>query len=143
MSDHAHLESIVRELLAEYGITHAPIPLEMMLQTQRPLLWNTVDLSDLSMGFFNPGSFSSLYAPRMSFARMITRMTLSSEWGNARQLPALLPDETAQHAFARMLVMPIHLINTLPPANKTTETLSNFFEVPPADVELRMADLKK
>lgn len=141
MTDWNRLEAVVSNLLELYEITSAPIPLEKILQTSRVGLWESVDLSDLSIGFFAPMSLSSLYAPRMSLARMIGRMIVQSDWGRERGVPELLSDDGEMHAFARILVMPASMVDALPPANKTLEVLSEYFEVPQSDVELRLADL--
>jgi len=138
--DWQRLETIVGKLLNLYDITSAPIPLEKMLQTSHEGLWQSVDLSDLSINFYAPTT--SLYAPRMSLARMIGRMLSQSEWGKQQGIADLLNDEDAVHAFARVLVMPAPMIDALPPANKSPDVLSDYFEVPQSDVELRLADLE-
>lgn len=141
MTDWDYLESLVGSLLELYEITAPPIPLEKMLQTARAGLWETFDLSELSTGFFSPMNFTNPYAPRVSMARMIGRKLLDSEWGRERALSDRIRNDGDINVLARILMMPRHMIEALPPANRTPEVLSDYFEVPKSDAELRLADL--
>jgi hypothetical protein len=141
VTDWDYLEGLIRSLLELYEITAPPIPLEKMLQTARPGLWETFDLSEVSVGFFSPTNFTNPYAPRVSLARMIGRKLLESDWGKERALPDRIRDDGDIHKLARILMMPRHMIEALPLANRTPEVLSDYFEVPKSDVELRLTDL--
>ncbi|MCS7070543.1 MAG: hypothetical protein NZM00_03500 [Anaerolinea sp.] len=141
VTDWDYLETLVRSLLELYEITAPPIPLEKMLQTSRSGLWESVDLSEVSTGFFSPMNTASPYAPRVSLARMIGRKVLQSDWGKQQGLPARIQNDSDINTLARILMMPRHMIEALPPANRTPDVLSEYFEVPQSDVELRLADL--
>lgn len=132
------LEPIAEELARAFGVEAPPIPLETMLQKPRDKMWKEVDITQLSGSFL---SISDRYAPRMSLARMLARHVTSSQWGRERGLPDLIADQDQIHTFARMLVMPRAMIESLNKASRNPTTMSMQFEVPEEDARLRLQEL--
>ena len=90
MSQLEQLESIATELVAEFEVSSAPVPIETMLQNPKDGMWEQVDITQLS------GSFLSLkdrYSPRMSIARLLAKHLTTCEWGQERGVFELLRTE--------------------------------------------------
>ena len=138
--DLVKLDAIAVELLNEFDITHPPVPVESMLQ--RPVtdnMWEELDVTKLSGAFL---SIRDRYSPRMSLARLLVRHVAASEWGKMRGVTELLDsDEEKVKAFARMIVMPRTMVNTVSSAALNPTTLSLQFEVPEEDARLRLQEL--
>lgn len=133
------LEALTVKFLNEFEVTAAPVPIEAILQSSKAGFWDYLDISQLS------GTFMKLthpYSPRMSLARMLARHVISSEWGQAQNLPALVgQDEDDIHAFARMITMPRPMVMALSASSRTPSTLSMRFEVPEDDARQRLVEL--
>jgi len=142
MIDRPALEASIRALLALFAIDKAPIALEKMLQTRHPQLWEGVDVEDLSLRMIMPVTPETMYQPRMSMARMIGRKTAGSPWGIQHGLEWVSSSEETIESFARALVMPERMVLALSPANRTVSVLSEYFEVPPKEVAIRLNELK-
>lgn len=138
MAETEKLEAAVAELIQLYSIVAPPIPIERMLQTPYPDMWEEVDVNDLSANFLN---ISTPYAPRMSLARFLARMIAKSPWGYSRDLGAMEGDEKIVHRFARIIAMPRDMVMEIQPESRTPELISLHFEVPEDDARLRLEDL--
>jgi hypothetical protein len=140
MVDYDQLEKIASELIRTFEIEDPPVPIEIMLQRPKPDMWEEVNIRDLSVGFIKGGH----YSPRMSLARLLARHIIQSDWGDKRDLPTIVKqgkNEDVVKAFARMLVMPLHMIQELNESSRTILTMSMHFEVPEEDVQLRLNEL--
>lgn len=138
MSQFEELEAIATELIAEFEITAAPVPIETILQNPKDGMWEQVDVTQLS------GSFLSLkdrYSPRMSIARLLAKHLTTCEWGKDRGLFDLLRQGDNLNRFARMLVMPRNLVEQVNTAARTPTTMSLQFEVPVDDVRMRLDEI--
>ncbi len=132
------LETIVCELLEVFGVKAPPVPIESMLQHPQPDMWHEVNLRNISLGFLNT---RSLYAPRMSLARLLAREIVLCDWGHARGIPKLVQHDAQMQMLARMLIMPAPMIQALSSGARTPAGLSQHFEVPAEDARLRLLDL--
>ncbi len=133
------LESVAAELIEVFGVLAPPVPIESMLQNPVDGLWNKMDLNQLSGSFL---VIKDQYSPRMSLARLLARHVVNSTWGQSRQLPDLIEsDENRLRTFARMLIMPRAMINSLTASARTAAAVSQEFEVPEEDAHTRLTDL--
>jgi hypothetical protein len=132
-----HLEAVAREFINLFSISAPPIPVEKMLQSPLPGMWDEVDVSQMTARL----DLSSPYSPQMSMARLLARNIIASNWGIAHELGGLDEDETIVRAFARMLVMPADMIMQLNEASRTPQLLSLHFEVPEAEAKQRLQEL--
>jgi len=137
--DWARLESIVHELLNIYEVYAPPIPVEMILQTPRDGMWDELDITQISASFLQVGVG---YSVRMPIARVLARHITRSDWGTSRGVSSSVVDEQILPAFARMLVMPAHLVMELKQDSRTPDLLAAHFEVPVDDARLRLQDLQ-
>lgn len=138
MSGLEQLEAIATELISEFEVTAAPVPIETILQNPKDGMWEQVDITQLS------GSFLSLkdrYSPRMSIARLLAKHLTTCPWGQERGLFELLQQADNLNSFARMLVMPRNLVEQVNTAARTPTTMSLQFEVPVDDVRLRLDEI--
>lgn len=138
MSDLDKLEAIAAELIAEFDVNYAPVPIETILQNPKDGMWEKVDITQLS------GSFLSLkdpYSPRMSIARLLARHLASCPWGRERGLFELLREDDNLKHFARMLIMPKPLVEQVNTAARTPTTMSLQFEVPEDDIRIRLDEI--
>lgn len=140
MSTFVQLEHIARDLIEAFDIKAPPIPVETMLQEPRAGMFESVDLNDASIGFFVSGD-SSDYSPMMYMARLLARQLARSAWGVERQLEPLIRERNNLLAFARMIVMPMHMIEQLSEKSPTAEQLSSHFDVPVSEAVARLGDL--
>jgi hypothetical protein len=132
------LEAVASELIAEYDVNYAPVPIETILQNPKDGMWEEVDITQLS------GSFLSLkdpYSPRMSIARLLARHLASCPWGRERGLFEILREGDNVKHFARMLIMPKPLVEQVNTAARTPTTMSLQFEVPEDDIRLRLDEV--
>ncbi|TVR21063.1 MAG: hypothetical protein EA396_09020 [Anaerolineaceae bacterium] len=133
------LEAATQALLAAFDIYAPPVPVETMLQNPPPGMWNNVDINQLSGTFL---VLKDQYSPRMSLARLLGRHVASSEWGAARGLyEIIIGNEDNLRIFARMLVMPRDMIQSLTPATRNAIAISDEFEVPEEDAQTRLDEL--
>lgn len=138
-SDIERLEQLAEELVRDFEIHAPPIPIETMLQRPKDGMWETVDVNQLSGTFL---SIRDQYSPRMSLARLLVRHIASSPWGKARGVMEILrKDEENIKAFARMLVMPREMVNSLPSSGRNPGAMNLEFEVPEDDAYQRLAEL--
>jgi len=138
LSQTEQLELIASELIKEFDVTSAPVPIETILQNPKDGMWEKVDITQLS------GSFLSLkdrYSPRMSIARLLAKHLTTCPWGEERDLFDMLRDADNLNRFARMLIMPRHLVEQVNTAARTPTTMSLQFEVPVDDVRLRLDEI--
>jgi hypothetical protein len=132
------LESCVAELMTTFDITTPPVPVETMLQSPRPNMWDEVDPTQLSGTFL---SVKSQFSPRMSLARLLARHVIVSSWGKERDLFPVLKDEELLKSFARMLIMPQGMIMSVSASSRNPTTMSMHFEVPEEDARTRLQEL--
>ena len=138
MSHLDKLEAIAAELIAEFDVNYAPVPIETILQNPKDGMWEKVDITQHS------GSFLSLknpYSPRMSIARLLARHAASCPWGRERDLFTLLREGDNLKLFARMLVMPKPLVEKVSTAARNPTTMSLQFEVPEDDIRIRLDEI--
>jgi hypothetical protein len=138
LSDLNTLETIASELITEFDINYAPVPIETILQNPKEGMWEKVDIAQLS------GSFLSLkepYSPRISIARLLARHLATCPWGRERGLFEILRQDGNINRFARMLIMPKPLVEQVTTAARNPRTMSLQFEVPEDDVRLRLDEV--
>jgi hypothetical protein len=138
--DLKRLEEIAAELINTFDINTPPVPIESMLQHPKPDMWEEVDISKLSGGFLNIREY---YSPRMSLARLLARHVIISQWGKERGLSEIMRDEDMIYAFARMLIMPASMVNSLSSGARTPSAMSVHFEVPEEDARIRLQELAR
>lgn len=131
-------DTLVQELLDLFDIQNPPVPIEIMLRHPVDNLWEEVDPTQLSGTFLN---LSDRYSPRMSLARLFVRHIAESPWGVERKIPELLTNSESIASFARILLMPRHMMETSQGRGSTPTTVSIQFEVPEDDAEKRMIEL--
>ena len=131
------LEAVAREFISLFDISAPPIPIEKILQSPLPDMWDEVDVSQMTARL----DLSSPYSPQMSMARLLARNIIASEWGKQHGIANLDQDDTAIRQFARMLVMPADMILQLNQTSRTPQRLSLHFEVPEAKANLRLQEL--
>jgi hypothetical protein len=132
------LEAIAAEVMRLFHVTAPPVPLESMLQQPPGDLWERVDLSQLTGNFW---SIKDPYAPRMSLARLLARHIISSSWGEEHQLGDLIKSEQDVRAFARMLIMPVGMIQVMSAGARNAVAMSINFEVPEEDAQKRLIEV--
>lgn len=140
MPDYRKLESVVTDLLGAFDVSTPPVPIESMLQSPPPDMWEELDVTQLSGSFLK---VDDTYSPRMSMARLLARHIVRSEWGKAEGLGELDGQEDALHAFARMLIMPGFMIDALSSAARSPAAMRLHFEVPEEDAQKRLQDLRQ
>lgn len=138
MTDFARLEAIAQEVIDAFDITAPPVPIETMLQKPPAEMWEEVDVSQLSGSFL---SVRDRYSPRMSLARLLARHIVNSDWGEARDLHDLIRDSDQVQIFARMLVMPREMVESLSSGARNPTTMGMHFEVPEDDALKRLQEL--
>ena len=138
LNDLDKLEAIADELLAEFNVRSAPVPIEDILQNPKDGMWDKVDITQLSGSFL---SLSDQYSPRMSIARLLARHLASCEWGRERGIFDILRQGGHLKPFSRMLIMPKSLIEQTDPDSRVPTTLSVQFEVPEDDIILRLDEV--
>ncbi len=139
MPEYSHIEEVASQVIATFGFTSPPIPIEAMLQHPVDGMWDVVDVTQISSGFFRP---NDAHSPRMSLARLLVLHILRSEWGETHQLSTLLNSKEKTHAFARMLIMPAVLLSKIPTASLNVEILTKLFEVPAEEARKRLEEWK-
>jgi hypothetical protein len=108
------------------------------LQRPKTGMWQQVNLSELSAAFIN---VRERYSPRMSIARLLVRYICRSAWGTKYQLAQFQTDDAAIRTFARVLLMPGAMIAALSDELRNPISISNRFEVPEEDAQLRLIEL--
>ena len=137
--DMQQLEAVAREFISLFNISAPPIPVEKILQSPLPGMWDEVDVSQMTARL----DLSSPYSPQMSRARLLARNISGSPWGGQHGVGDLDEDDQAVRRFARMLVMPADMILQLNQTSRTPQLLSLHFEVPEAEASLRLQELGK
>lgn len=132
------MERATADLIVAFDVTAPPIPVEIMLQRPKAGMWQQVNLSELSAAFIN---VRERYSPRMSIARLLVRYVCRSVWGANHQLAQFQSDDTAIRMFARILMMPGTMIAALGDGLRNPISISNRFEVPEEDAQLRLIEL--
>lgn len=130
------IESVVEEMLVAFDVDQPPIPVELMLRNPPDGMWDGFDLTELSATFL---TLSDRFAPRMSVVRLLARNIVRSEWGIERELHDVLDDADLLRYFARAIVMPRSMLDTL--ENRIPAAISARFEVPEQDAEIRLKEL--
>lgn len=120
-----------------YEISAPPVPVERMLQTPLPRMWDEVDVSQMTARL----DLSSPYSAQMSMARLLARNLASCAWGFEHGLKGIDLDEDLIRRFARMLIMPADMILQLNETSRTPALLSLHFEVPEAEAKQRLEEL--
>lgn len=138
MSNLDKLEDIAAELIAEFDVNYAPVPIETILQNPKEGMWEKVDITQLSGSFLN---LRDPYSPRMSIARLLARHLASCPWGRERDLFTLLREGDNLKHFARMLIMPKPLVEQVSTAARNPTTMSLQFEVPEDDIRIRLDEV--
>jgi hypothetical protein len=138
VADLPRLEAMAIEVIETFEVKAPPIPIESMLQHPKPDMWEEVDLAHLTASFL---SIKEVYSPRMSLARLLARHIASSSWGRSRDMLELVKSEAEVHAFARMLIMPLKMIQALSSSARTPTTMSFHFEVPEDDARQRLKEI--
>src|SRR3954469_13009277 len=110
------IEAAIVELMTAFDVTEPPIPVEIMLQRPKAGMWKEVNLSELSTAFIN---IKQRYSPRMSVGRLLARNVCRSDWGIKRGLESLINSEEAIRTLARAILMPRHMLDAVPTANRT------------------------
>lgn len=133
-----HLEAVAREFINLFNISAPPIPVEKMLQSPLPGMWDEVDVSQMTARL----DLSSPYSAQMSMARLLARNIMTSDWGIAHELGGLEVHDQVVRAFARMLAMPAEMIMQLSETSRTPQLLSLHFEVPEVEAKQRLQELR-
>lgn len=132
------LEAIANELVKAFEVAAPPVPVETMLQHPQPGMWATLNVSQLTGSFL---SVKDKYSPRMSLARLLARHVLASPWGEQRDMPNLIAqDEERLRSFARMILMPDDMLQTLTPGSRNPVAMSLLYEVPEDEAEKRLTE---
>lgn len=134
-SPYSQLEVIADELMRVFEIHAPPVPVESMLERPVNGMWEDVNLSQLTGSFLN---VRNQYSPRMSIARLLARHVRKSAWGEERNLSQLVVTEDDHRAFARMVIMPNMMIETLSSGARNPVAMSMFFEVPEDEAQDRL-----
>ena len=132
-------EAVAMELITAFDIKSPPIPIESMLQHPQEGMWQEVDLRNLSISFL---SVRETYSPRMSLCRLLARHVITSEWGHNRGTDQIHTEEDI-HRFARMLIMPLEMVQALSSGARNPTTMSLHFEVPEEDARLRLEEIAR
>lgn len=132
------IDPVVGEILYLFDTDRPPVQVELMLQRPRENTWPMIDLSEMSATFLN---LHDRYAPRMSAVRLLARNIARSEWGQERGLEATLQDAASINMFARALIIPTQLLESIDASFHDIKAISLKFEVPEADTEARLRDL--
>lgn len=136
--DLKRLEAVASELMKAFDVKATPVPVESILQKPLPGMWGEINVSQLT------GSFLSVrdpYSPRMSMARLLARHVINCEWGRERDLLSIVKSEDDLRTFARMLIMPKELIETMTTGARNPVAMSMNFEVPEDDAQGRLIQL--
>lgn len=134
----AQLDAIATKIIDEFEINTPPIPIETILQNPKPNMWAEVNVSQLTGSFL---SVKEQYGPRMSLARMLARHILNSQWGEDHQLTTLINSEEMLQAFARMLIMPRDMIDSLSNSSRNPVAMSMHFEVTESEAHARLLEI--
>lgn len=132
------LELVASELVKAFDVKAAPVPVESMLQKPLPGMWGEINVSQLT------GSFLSIrdpYSPRISMARLLARHVINSDWGTQRKLAEVIGNDEDVRAFARMLIMPKELVESLASGARNPVAMSMIFEVPEEDAQKRLMQM--
>lgn len=132
------LEAIATEICETFEVYSPPVPVELMLQQPLADMWEEVDITQLSGAFL---SFKDRYSPRMSLARLLVRHIAASDWGASKGLHVLIEDQDRQVDFARMVMMPAEMVQSLTSSQRNPKTMSMHFEVPEEDARQRLYSL--
>lgn len=136
--DKQRLEEITQEICEIFEIYAPPVPVETMLSQPPDDLWEEIDIAQLS------GSFLSLkekHSPRISLARLLARHIIGSDWGKERGLGEPGIDAETVRSFARMLLMPADMIESLTSTARNPQSISHQFEAPESEAEKRLLEL--
>lgn len=136
MTDYPALESAADALVTAFDVKTPPVPIDTMMMTPRPGMWPKIDLSQLTLSFTARGD---RFAPRISIARLVVRQLVYTDWGKEHKLPELIGDNPVTIAdFGRMVLMPLSLVDQLPPKEQTAIGVAMTFMVPEDDAEARL-----
>ena len=138
MAEIPQIETVANEVITTFEIKAPPIPIESMLQHPRPDMWEELNPNQLTSGFI---SSKSPYARRMSLVRYLARHVMDSEWGKQHNLDEIIQSSENIRQFARMLVMPLPMVQALSSTARTPAVMSHHFEVPEEDAQQRLADI--
>lgn len=130
--------AVAEQLLAACEIFSPPVPIEAILQRPLPDMWNSVDLSELSGTFFAAGE---PYGPRLALARLLVRLLAGTEWGAQRGMNSLNGSSEQVDSLARAILMPRAWLARLPANSLTVAAISPIYQVPPAEVAVRLREL--
>ena len=138
VSDLDRLEAIAGELLAEFDVKAAPVPIEDILQDPKDGMWDQVDVTQLSGSFL---SLTERFSPRMSIARLLARHLATCPWGKDRGLFDLLRQGDNLARFARILIIPKMLLEPVSESERNPATLGLKFEAPEDDIRIRLDEV--
>lgn len=132
------LHRLTESLLAYYGVTAPPVPVDLMLREPAGSLWQ-VETDQIS-SIIGHGLYR--YAPRLAGARLLYRVI--SDSASARQAGFDAPWPASRREikyFARCLLMPADWIHALSEPERAPEAISERFQVTPFDAVVRLAEL--
>ena len=130
--------AVAEQLLAAYEIHSPPVPIEAILQRPQPDMWDRIDLSALSSTFFAAGG---PYRLRLALANLLAGLLTSTEWGAQRGLNGLNSNKEEMESLARAILMPRAWLARLPAASLTVAAISPIYQVPAAEVAIRLREL--
>lgn len=134
------LESAAEALIEAFDIKAPPIPIETMLQEPRDGMWEQLDYNKMSGTFM---AMTDQYSPRMSMARLLARQVIACPWGEERGLAEMIGSEGDYvKAFARMLIMPREMVNSLTGSTRNPAVMNIEFEVPEESARKRLTELR-
>ena len=138
MAEIPRIELIANMVIETFEIKAPPIPIESMLQHPKPDMWEELNPNQLTIGFI---SSKTSYARRMSLVRYLARHIMDSDWGKQHKLDEVIQTSDNIREFARMLVMPLPMVQALSSSARTPAVMSHHFEVTEEDAKQRLIDI--
>ena len=133
-----NLERTATELVTEYGIKLAPVPLESILQHPLPNMWQTVNLNTSRPVL---QAVQVPFGTRMTLAQLLARLLIESPWGEQRGLATLRGQSAAVHTFGRAILIPRILMMALPAEVMHAQMISRLYEAPVSEAATRLSEL--
>jgi hypothetical protein len=137
-SIHETIEQAVQELMRVYDVQEPPVMIELMLRRPVANMWDELNFAELSSSFID---MSDRFAPRMALARLFARHLFRSAWGKKYGFDQYITDDRLVRYFARAVTLPAPMVAKIILHKNSGPVISARFEIPEADVLLRLADL--